>query len=277
MTLDNLLTPFERRRVIEYSADGVKAVRHWYDVQHVIGTIYKSKDILGDLGETEFKLFVFFNDKDDGMQFQWMSHPERYTVEQIAEVMRRSKVDSAIQMYSDLNDRMKQNKFIGNAQIEFFRQFDAAAADRYTQYRAKFLARREEEEHEKALMRQAEENAKREKEQAELLAEKAKYLGWVDDMPPLRFGQVSTILNASIRVDGKIMTRREFVINCLKDGWTPRKKGGVTPWYKRGGEVQESKPRTEYHLHKAEYVYQISKTEYDFAVYLAEHSATLNT
>ena len=176
MTLDNLLTPFERRRVIEYSADGVKAVRHWYDVQHVIGTIYKSKDILGDLGETEFKLFVFFNDKDDGMQFQWMSHPERYTVEQIAEVMRRSKVDSAIQMYSDLNDRMKQNKFIGNAQIEFFRQFDAAAADRYTQYRAKFLARREEEEHEKALMRQAEENAKREKEQAELLAEKAKYL-----------------------------------------------------------------------------------------------------
>ena len=36
MTLDNLLTPFERRRVIEYSADGVKAVRHWYDVQHVI-------------------------------------------------------------------------------------------------------------------------------------------------------------------------------------------------------------------------------------------------
>lgn len=120
MTLDNLFTPFERRRVIEYGSDGTKAVRHWYDVQHVIGSIYKSKDTLSDQGEAEFKLFVFFNDKDDGMQFQWMSHPERYTVEQIAEYMRRCKVDSATQMYSDLNDRMKHNKFIGNVQIEFF-------------------------------------------------------------------------------------------------------------------------------------------------------------
>lgn len=95
-------------------------------------------------------------------------------------------------------------------------------------------------------------------------------------MTPLRFGQVSSLLNASIRVDGKIMTRREFVINCLKDGWTPRKEDGVTSWYKRGGEFQESKPRTEYRLYNAEYVYQISKTEYDFAVYLVERNAIPN-
>lgn len=276
MTLDNLSTPFERRRVIEYGADGARVVRHWYDVQHVIGSIYKSRDTLSDQGKVEFKLFVFFNDKDDGMQFKWMSYPERYTVEQIAEYMRRCKVGSAAQMYSDFNDRMKQNQFISNVQIEFFRQFDAAAADRYTQYRAELLARREEEEREKALIRQAKEDAKREKEQAEMLTEKAKYLGWADDMTPLRFGQVSTTLDVSIRVDGKIMTRREFIINCLKDGWTPQKEDGVTSWYKRGREVQESKPRTEYHLHKAEYVYQISKTEYDFAVYLVERNAIPN-
>lgn len=100
MTLDNLSTPFERRRVIEYGADGARVVRHWYDVQHVIGSIYKSRDTLSDQGKVEFKLFVFFNDKDDGMQFQWMSYPERYTVEQIAEYMRRCKVGSAAQMYS---------------------------------------------------------------------------------------------------------------------------------------------------------------------------------
>ena len=43
MTLENLTTPFERRRVIEYGADGNKVVRHWYVVQHVVGSIYKSK------------------------------------------------------------------------------------------------------------------------------------------------------------------------------------------------------------------------------------------
>ena len=61
MTLDNLTTPFERRRVIEYGADGNKVVRRWYEVQHVIGSLYKSKDTPDDRGELEFKLFVFFH------------------------------------------------------------------------------------------------------------------------------------------------------------------------------------------------------------------------
>ena len=83
---------------------------------------------------------------------------------------------------------MKQNQFIGNVQIEFIRQFDPAAADRYAGYREAFSARRKEQEREKDLARQAEEDAQRAKEQAELAAKKAKYLGWVDDMTPLRFG-----------------------------------------------------------------------------------------
>ena len=47
MTLDQLITPFERRRVIEYGKDGNKVVRHWYEVQHVIGTLYKTKETIG--------------------------------------------------------------------------------------------------------------------------------------------------------------------------------------------------------------------------------------
>lgn len=273
MTLNNLLTPFERRRVIEYGKDGNKVVRHWYDVQHVIGSLYRSKEFPNNRGELEFKLFVFFDDKCDGLQFEWLSHPERYTVEQVADTMRHCRVDSMTHMYLELNDRMEQNKFIGNAQIEFIRQFDSAAADRYAQYREDFCARKAEQERAESLARQEKEAAKRAKEQAELAAEKAKYLGWVDDMPPLRFGQVAVLMNTSIRVDGKITTRREFIINSIKDGWVPQKKDGVTSWYKRGGEYKESGPRTEYKLHREGFVYKISKTEYDFAVYLVEHGA----
>ena len=104
------------------------------------------------------------------------------------------------------------------------------------------------------MARQEKEAAKRAKEQAELAAEKAKYLGWVDDMPPLRFGQVAVLMDTSIRVDGKITTRREFIINSIKDGWVPQKKDGVTSWYKRGGEYKESGPRTEYKLHMEGFV-----------------------
>ena len=275
MTLNNLMTPFERRRVIEYGKDGNKVVRHWYDVQHVIGSLYKSKDFPNDWGELEFKLFVFFDGKCDGLRFEWLSHPECYTVERVADTMCRCRVDSMTHMYLELNDRMEQDKFIGNAEIEFIRQFDPAAADRYAKHREDFYARRAEQERTKALARQAEKDANRAKAQAELAAEKAKYLGWVDDMTPLRFGQVSALMDTSIRVDGKITTRREFIINCIKDGWVPQKKDGVTSWYKRGGEYKESNPRTEYELHKEGfvYVYKISKTEYDFAVYLVEHDA----
>ena len=179
MTLNNLMTPFERRRVIEYGKDGNKVVRHWYDVQHVIGSLYKSKDFPNDWGELEFKLFVFFDGKCDGLRFEWLSHPECYTVERVADTMCRCRVDSMTHMYLELNDRMEQDKFIGNAEIEFIRQFDPAAADRYAKHREDFYARRAEQERTKALARQAEKDANRAKAQAELAAEKAKYLGSV--------------------------------------------------------------------------------------------------
>ena len=143
----------------------------------MIGSLYKSKDFPNDWGELEFKLFVFFDGKCDGLRFEWLSHPECYTVERVADTMCRCRVDSMTHMYLELNDRMEQDKFIGNAEIEFIRQFDPAAADRYAKHREDFYARRAEQERTKALARQAEKDANRAKAQAELAAEKAKYLG----------------------------------------------------------------------------------------------------
>ena len=91
-------------------------------------------------------------------------------------------------MYAKLNDRVEQNKFIGNAQIEFIHQFDPAAADRYAQHRKDFYARREEEERAEALARQAE--------------REGQILRGGDDMPPLRSGRISAFMNASIEYLG---------------------------------------------------------------------------
>ena len=120
---------------------------------------------------------MFFDDKCDELRFEWLSYPERYTVERVADTMRRCRVDSMTHMYLELNDRMGQNKFIDNAQIEFIRQFDSAAADRYAQYREDFHARKEELERAKDLAHQADAEKKQAEEQAELAAAKAKYLG----------------------------------------------------------------------------------------------------
>ena len=60
MTLDKITTPFERRRVIEYGKDGNKVVRHWYEVQHVVGSLYKSENTQSEWNGLECKLFIFF-------------------------------------------------------------------------------------------------------------------------------------------------------------------------------------------------------------------------
>ena len=69
-------------------------------------------------------------------------------------------------------------------------------------------------------------------------------------MTAMQFGKVSSVLDALIRVDGKVMTKREFVISRMKDGWTPTKKEGVVSYYGSRWDVKESKPRTEYRLAK---------------------------
>lgn len=271
MTLDKITTPFERRRVIEYGKDGNKVVRHWYEVQHVIGTLYKTKETKNEWGDSLFNLVIFFDNKSDGLMFERMSHPERYTVERVADTMRRYQIDSVTHMYIGLNDRMEQNKFIGAADIEFFRQFDRAAAERYAQHRLDYYARKEAEERERRRVVEEQEAAEKARQQAELEAAKAKYFGWADTMTPMHFGKVDAVLGSLIRCDGKVMTRREFVIQAIKDGWTPEQKDGVTSWYGSKWEPKQSKPRTEYRLVRENFSYKVSKTEFDFAKYYVEH------
>lgn len=264
MTLDKITTPFRRRRVIEYGADGNKVVRHWYDVQHVTGSVYKSRNIKNDWGELEFSLFIFFGDaKSDGLMFQRkMKHPDWYTVEKISESARQYGLDTPPHMYADLETRVNNKKFIGNAEIEFIRQFDPTVADQFAKYRKDYYARKEVAERERRRVLEEQEVAEKARQQAELEAAKAKYLGWADTMSPMRFGKVDAVLGSLVRCDGKVMTRREFVVQAVRDGWIPEQRDGVT---------RQGKPRTEYRLVRENFSYTVSKTEFDFAKYYVEH------
>jgi len=275
MTLDQITTPFERRRVIEYRKDSNKVVRHWYEVQHVVGTLYKTRTTPDEWNTPEFKLCVFFDGGSDGILWQWMRQPERYTVDSMEKSAKRYCVDSIGAMLSDFRERMKTDRFIGNKEIEFIRQFDPAFADVCAKYREDYYARKKAKEAERRQTLEAEEEAEEAAEkvrrQAEMDAAKAKYLGWADTMSPMRFGKVDSILGTLVRCDGKVMSRREFVIQAVEGGWMPKQMDGVTSWHGSKWEPKQSKPRTEYCLVKENFSYKVSKTEFDFAVYIAEH------
>lgn len=271
MTLDKIVTPFERRRVIEYGKDSNKAVHHWYEVQQVNGTIYKTQDFPDKYGAPQFKLCVFFDGVQNGLCWKWISYPDRYTIEQIMDAAKRDCVDSMTNMLADLSGRIDAGKFIGNAQIEFVRQFDTVAANRFAKYREDYYAKTEEDERRRKQERETESAAEKARQQAELETAKAKYLGWADAMSPMRFGKVDAVLSSLIRCEGKIVTRREFVIQAIKDGWAPERRDGATNWYGGRWEPKQSKPRTEYLLVRENLSYEVSKTEFDFALYIVGH------
>lgn len=267
MTLDQLTTPFERRRVIEYGKNGNKVVRHWYEVQQVDGAIYKTRDFPDEWKTPQFKLCIFFDGVQDGLMWQWMSRPERWTVEGMKKSAKRYRVDSMAAMLSDLFARMDADRFIGNAEIEFVRQFDKTAADKFAQHSLDYYARQEEKERQKRLEQQVKEEAEKARQQAELEAMKAKYFGWADTMTPLRFGKARAKLEGFIRSEGKLYQLRDFIISLVKDGWEPVKRDDVVTYY----HGRTSKSKTDYRLSKDGYIYRVSKTEYDFALYLTEH------
>ena len=273
MRLNELTTPFERRRVIEYGADGNKVVRHWYEMRHVIGPLYMSRITKNEYESDMFTLFVFFPGVPNGFTY-WEDtwHPEQYTTEHVLRSLEHDGYASQEQLIATLNLHVEKDIFIGNAWIEFVRQFDSERADVYAKHRADFYARREEQDRQERLARQAEEEAEKARQQAELEKEKAVYLGWADKMTALRFGKVKAQMEKLARFDGKVMSYRDIVIQSVKDGWMPKKQEGVTTWYGSRWEPKQSKPKTVYKLAKGNLCYTISKTEFDFAEFLVSKS-----
>lgn len=269
MSLLNLNTPYERRRIIHYGIDGNKVVRHWYEVQHVVGALYKSRETKNEYNEIVFDLFILFDGVKDGILYaREMKHPERYTIEKLEDEMIRYGYDTTEHFITSLDSIMERQQWIGNVMIEFVRQFNTDKADEYATYRENLLHLREEREQKKAAERQAEEEAKRKAAEAAILAEKAKYLGWADTMTAVRFGKVQSTLEKLVRVDGKIVSKREFIINLINDGWKPVQKDNVVTYYGSRWNVKQSKPKTEYKMERNGFTYTVNKTEFDFAEYL---------
>lgn len=274
MTLAELTAPFERHRIIHYAADGNKVVRHWYEMQHITASAYKGKEEKNEYGDTVFNTFLLFDGVETGLLYEYrMKHPEWYTPEKYLESLKRYGYDTLENFLLGLDRCVEENQHIGNAQIEFVRQFDPARAERYALYREKRLQAQEQRHLEEKAIREAAKQEKEERRKAETLAERAKLFGWADHMTPLRFGRVQAALNALIRVDGKVLSRRDFIINMVHEGWEPERREGVVSYYGSRWAPKESKPKTQYYMRRNQYSYPISKTEYDFALYLTAQSA----
>jgi|GEM_PF-937886 hypothetical protein len=267
-----------KRRAIEYGTSGNNIVRHYHDVFPITETLFASDCGTNGYGEREFDLFVFFDGVPDGMKVE--NHTifrDHMTDEYYAKAVVNVGLQSREAFVASSDQAMERKQFIGNAIIEFVRQWNAERAAVYEKYRADWYERKEEERRAREEQRRAEE-AERERQAAEEDArERAKYLGFADDMTPMQFGRLSKTMEKLVRTgEFGIQTTRDFIISLVKSGYVPTKKDNVTTFYGSRWDIKESKPRTEYRMNKNSESYKVSKTEYDFAMYLTEHTDRFN-
>jgi len=270
MTLAELSTPFEKHRIIQFAADGNTPVRHWYEMQRIVGSLYRGRDIEDEYDGTVCNLFLVFDGVKDGLFFRRRPiQPALYTVEQCAEVLAKNDYDTLDGFLASLDRYIEQSYYIDKVQIEFARQVDGKRAERYARHRARLVEEQKREEQEERDRLKAEQLKEEQRRKAEADAERAKLLGWADKMTPMRYGRVKAHLDVLINQDGEVMTRRDFVISRVADGWLPKQWDvEVTPRYEDVWNTEQRKTKTEYGLCKDNICYEVSKTEHDFAVYL---------
>lgn len=97
------------------------------------------------------------------------------------------------------------------------------------------------------------------------------YLGFTDNLKPLQKGKVEKTLDNLIRVDGTVMTEKEFIYSKLKQGYVPYIEENYSYYSKRLDEY--TKPRNDYRIKSKtdDSFYSITKTAYDFAHHIIDN------
>ena len=139
-------------------------------------------------------------------------------------------------------------------------------------------AKQIQEEAEKHAKIEAEQRKKEEEARAEAehkKAEKVAFLcGYADGKTQIQTERIFDVLSKKYIYDGKLKTRKDFIIDTLADGGKAEQKDGVVSYYGSKWDRKQSKPKTEYRLYTAEgSYYTITKIEYDFACFMMEKSA----
>ncbi len=106
-------------------------------------------------------------------------------------------------------------------------------------------------------------------------AEKIAFLcGYGDGKTQIQIERLFDVLSKKYIYDGKLKTRKDFIIDTLAEGGKAEQKDGVISYYGSKWDRKQSKPKTEYRLYTADgSFYTVTKIEFDFACYMMQKTA----
>ena len=146
MTLAELNTPFQRKKIITYGSDHCTAVYHNKELQHITGSIYKGRNKVDTYGQLSCRIYVFFEKLNVGIDLLEIPHPDYFEVEKIENsIINDYKMDSPENFILDMESRVERRNHIGNAMIQLASHIKPERVEIYRQARLDYRAMKDKE------------------------------------------------------------------------------------------------------------------------------------
>jgi hypothetical protein len=96
------------------------------------------------------------------------------------------------------------------------------------------------------------------------------FFGFTDNLNTLQKGKAEKVLDNAVRVDGVLMTEKEFIYKKLQEGYRPTIEYNYSYYSSKTDSM--TKPKDDYRLVSPdESFYSVNKTLYNYSVYLLEN------
>ena len=269
------------KEIITYKADGngIKTVKKEL---LSLAEVYKDNSINGlfaDATEPENNGIIIY--KDFSLCLEVTKIWNDPTAEQMQKALQN--YNGKMGTFSDFENMIKTNiengAYIKNDALYLLKVHGCTETlSKALEVKEGIKAKQIQEEAEKHAKIEAEQRKKEEEARAEAerkKAEKVAFLcGYADGKTQIQTERIFDVLSKKYIYDGKLKTRKDFIIDTLSEGGKAEQKDGIVSYYGSKWDRKQSKPKTEYRLYTADgRYYTITKIEYDFACYMMQKSA----
>lgn len=214
----------ERKRIIQYGANGKKPVRHSYTLIPYCSSLWTTEGRSLDEGKPECDCVIAYPDFSYGLMLcqnvktdtelsrinRWMEYNKCFKPEKFSELMIR---------------RIKEGRFIGAPEVEFVMQYDVVTGLRMKEYHLEHCAYRPN--HKKLwlleLWQEIDVIEKRiEEREAKRHAQEIKILqGWDIGKTEARRRNMLIALERRLLADGEFVPVYKMLQERIEDGWIP--------------------------------------------------------
>lgn len=269
------------KEIIAYKADGngIKTVKKEL---LSLAEVYKDNSIMGlyaDATEPENNGIIIYKDFSPCLEVTKIWNDP--TAEQMQKALQN--YNSNMETFSDFENMIKnavvEGQYIKNDALYLLKVHGCnETLSKALEVKEGIKQKQIQEEAEKHAKFEAEQHKKEEEARAEAerkKAEKTAFLcGYADGKTQIQIERIFNVLSKKYIYDGKLKTRKDFIIDTLSEGGKAEQKDGVISYYGSKWNIKQSKPKTEYRLYTAEgSYYTITKIEYDFACFMMQKSA----